>query len=81
MRDSSPKKALSTTPADLEAGIDAAIVRCFGGVDESAEARMLGVPEDVVRDLRKGLLELRDVAARARSLEEPRPGLDQPGDD
>ena len=66
MTDSNPKHGLSTTPADLCLGIDAVLERCFRGLDEGDEAQRLGVSEDVIRQLREGLQDLRDIAARAQ---------------
>jgi len=60
-----PKNTLTTNPADLVRGIDAAVDRCLRGLDEVEEARRLGISEQLIQDLRSGLLRLREVAARA----------------
>jgi hypothetical protein len=65
MADSAEKKPLSTTPADLEAAVDAVLARTFGKLDLAEEARKLSVPEDLLRELRDGLVGLREVARRA----------------
>jgi hypothetical protein len=65
MANEGAKSTLTTTPADLVRGIDAAVDRCLRGLDEAEEARRLGVPETAIQDLRNGLLRLREVAARA----------------
>lgn len=68
--------APSTTAADLVTAIDATLLRCFGprpggGLDETAEARRLGLPDGAILALRERLEDLRRLAARAADAGAP----------
>jgi DNA-binding IclR family transcriptional regulator len=65
MAEPAEKEPVSTTPADLAAGVDAVLARTFAGLDLAEEARKLGIPEETLRGLRDRLVELGEVARRA----------------
>jgi hypothetical protein len=65
MADADGRTGPSTTPLDLAAALDAVLERTFGDLDLAEEARRLGIGEEVLRRLRDGLVELREVASKA----------------
>jgi hypothetical protein len=65
MKDDDGKHRQPTTPSALARGVDAALERLFGDLDEAVEAERLGLPASELRALRERLIALRDVADKA----------------